>query len=72
MRWSDFKNVKQLRENAEFSIQTTFKELDTISRVSADLPEDDPVKVKLPGQIKAVANAMKNFVAQHYEICIFL
>lgn len=64
MRWSDFKNVKQLRENAEFSIQTTFKELDTISRVSADLPEDDPVKVKLPGQIKAVANAMKNFVAQ--------
>ena len=64
MRWSEFKNINQLNENAEFSIQKTFKELDTISKVSAELPADDPVKVKLPGQIQAVANAMKNFVAQ--------
>ena len=64
MRWSEFKKISQLNENAEFSIQKTFKELDTISKVSAELPADDPVKVKLPGQIQAVANAMKNFVAQ--------
>ena len=64
MRWSEFKKISQLNENAEFSIQKTFKELDTISKVSAELPADDPVKVKLPGQIQAVANAMKNFVSQ--------
>ena len=64
MRWSEFKKISRLNENAEFSIQKTFKELDTISKVSAELPADDPVKVKLPGQIQAVANAMKNFVSQ--------